>query len=270
MKKIILLILDGYGINKSDFGNAIKEAKTPVMDKLLMMYPNSELEASGTFVGLPKGQMGNSEVGHMTIGSGRVTPQPLTYINEKIKNKEFFDNELLNNTIDYVLENNSNLHLIGLLSNGGVHSSINHFYAVLALAKMKGLKNIVLDIITDGRDTPVKSGINFVSEFMDKADKLGIGCISTISGRYYAMDRDNRWERIKKSYNAIVYESGNNFPNYNVCFNEHYKRNITDEFINPSVITPGKSIKEKDAVLFMNYRPERMKDLISALTDKNF
>lgn len=270
MKKIILLILDGYGINKSDFGNAIKEAKTPVMDKLLMMYPNSELEASGTFVGLPKGQMGNSEVGHMTIGSGRVTPQPLTYINEKIKNKEFFDNELLNNTIDYVLENNSNLHLIGLLSNGGVHSSINHFYAVLALAKMKGLKNIVLDIITDGRDTPVKSGINFVSEFMDKADKLSIGCISTISGRYYAMDRDNRWERIKKSYNAIVYESGNNFPNYNVCFNEHYKRNITDEFINPSVITPGKSIKEKDAVLFMNYRPERMKELISALTDKNF
>ena len=135
---------------------------------------------------------------------------------------------------------------------------------------MKGLKNIVLDIITDGRDTPVKSGINFVSEFMDKADKLGIGCISTISGRYYAMDRDNRWERIKKSYNAIVYESGNNFPNYNVCFNEHYKRNITDEFINPSVITPGKSIKEKDAVLFMNYRPERMKELISALTDKNF
>ena len=270
MKKIMLLILDGYGINKSDFGNAIKEAKTPVMDKLLMMYPNSELEASGTFVGLPKGQMGNSEVGHMTIGSGRVTPQPLTYINEKIKNKEFFDNELLNNTIDYVLENNSNLHLIGLLSNGGVHSSINHFYAVLALAKMKGLKNIVLDIITDGRDTPVKSGINFVSEFMDKADKLGIGCISTISGRYYAMDRDNRWERIKKSYNAIVYESGNNFPNYKVCFNEHYKRNITDEFINPSVITPGKSIKEKDAVLFMNYRPERMKELISALTDKNF
>ena len=270
MKKIILLILDGYGINKSDFGNAIKEAKTPVMDKLLMMYPNSELEASGTFVGLPKGQMGNSEVGHMTIGSGRVTPQPLTYINEKIKNKEFFDNELLNNTIDYVLENNSNLHLIGLLSNGGVHSSINHFYAVLALAKMKGLKNIVLDIITDGRDTPVKSGINFVSEFMDKADKLGIGCISTISGRYYAMDRDNRWERIKKSYNAIVYESGNNFPNYNVCFNEHYKRYITDEFINPSVITPVKSIKEKDAVLFMNYRPERMKELISALTDKNF
>ena len=270
MKKIMLLILDGYGINKSDFGNAIKEAKTPVMDKLLMMYPNSELEASGTFVGLPKGQMGNSEVGHMTIGSGRVTPQPLTYINEKIKNKEFFDNELLNNTIDYVLENNSNLHLIGLLSNGGVHSSINHFYAVLALAKMKGLKNIVLDIITDGRDTPTKSGIDFVTEFMDKADKLGIGCISTISGRYYAMDRDNRWERIKKAYNAIVYESGNNFPNYKVCFNEHYKRNITDEFINPSVITQGKSIKEKDAVLFMNYRPERMKELISALTDKNF
>ena len=270
MKKILLLILDGYGINKSEFGNAIKEAKTPVMDKLLMMYPNSELEASGTYVGLPKGQMGNSEVGHMTIGSGRVTPQPLTYINDKIKNKEFFDNEVLNNTIDYVLENNSNLHLIGLLSNGGVHSSINHFYAVLALAKMKGLKNIVLDIITDGRDTPVKSGVDFVSEFMEKAEKLGIGCISTISGRYYAMDRDNRWERIKKAYNAIVYGSGNTFPNYKICFNEHYKRNITDEFINPSVITEGKTIKENDAVLFMNYRPERMQELISALTDKNF
>ena len=270
MKKVLLLILDGYGINKSEFGNAIKAAKTPVMDKLLAVYPHTELEASGEYVGLPKGQMGNSEVGHMTIGSGRVTLQPLTYINEKIKNKEFFDNELLNETMSFVKENNSTLHLIGLLSNGGVHSSINHFYAVLAMCKLKGVKNVVFHVITDGRDTNRESGINFVTEFMDKAEKLGIGKLATICGRYYAMDRDNRWERIKKAYNAIVYESGNIFPNFKVCFNEHYKREITDEFINPSIITSGCTIHENDAVLFMNFRPERMTEIIDALTNKSF
>ena len=168
MKKVILLILDGFGINKNDYGNAINKANTPTFDMLLNTYPNCELEASGTFVGLPKGQMGNSEVGHLTIGSGKINYQPLTYINDQIKNKEFFKNEKLNELMDYVNENNSTLHLIGLLSNGGVHSSINHFYAALALAKLKNVKKVVFHFITDGRDTPVTSGKDFLAETEEK------------------------------------------------------------------------------------------------------
>lgn len=270
MKKIILLVLDGFGINKSEYGNAVKEAKTPNLDSFLTVFPHSELDASGVEVGLPKGQMGNSEVGHMTIGSGRVTPQPLTYINEKIKNKEFFSNEELNNLMDYVNEQDSTLHLIGLLSNGGVHSSINHYYAAIALAKLKGVKKVAFHFITDGRDTPVKSGINFVKDFMEKTKKLNLGQIATISGRFYTMDRDNRWERIKKSYEAMVYGMGNVFKDYDTCFKEHYKRDITDEFINPSIITRGLEIKDRDALLFINFRPERMKEICDAFTDKNF
>ena len=270
MKKIILLVLDGFGINKQEYGNAVKQARTPNLDKFLTVFPNSELEASGLEVGLPKGQMGNSEVGHMTIGSGRTIMQPLTLINEKIKNKEFFSNEKLCELMDFVSESDSTLHLIGLLSNGGVHSSINHYYAALALAKLKGVKKVAFHFITDGRDTPVKSGINFVEDFMEKTKKLNIGQIATISGRYYTMDRDNRWDRIKKSYDAMVYGQGNVFASYTSCFNEHYKRDITDEFINPSIITRNCEIKDGDGVLFINFRPERMKELIQTLTDKNF
>ncbi len=270
MKKVVLLILDGFGINSGEFGNAVKQAKTPVLDKLSSVFPCTELEASGLEVGLPKGQMGNSEVGHMTIGSGRVTMQPLTYINEKIKNKEFFKNEFLIDLMDYVNKNNTTLHLVGLLSNGNVHASINHFYASLAMAKLHNVKNVVFHFITDGRDTSPTSGINFVKDFMERAKKLNLGEIGTISGRYYTMDRDNRWERIEKAYNAMVYGKGNMFPNYELCFEEHYKRDITDEFINPSIITPGKVIEDNDAVLFINYRPERMKEIIETFTNKTF
>jgi 2,3-bisphosphoglycerate-independent phosphoglycerate mutase len=270
MKKVILLILDGFGINNNEYGNAIKKANTPVLDKLMTVFPCTELEASGTEVGLPKGQMGNSEVGHMTIGSGRINPQPLTYINEKIKTKEFFDNEVLDEMVDYVKEKGSTLHLIGLLSNGGVHSSANHFYAALALAKLKKVKRVCFHFITDGRDTSPTSGANFVSDFMERARKLNLGELATISGRYYTMDRDNRWERIKKAYDAICYGIGNEFPGYESCFNEHYKREITDEFINPSIITKGKEIKNDDAILFINFRPERMRELIETFTNKSF
>ena len=261
MKKVILLILDGFGINGSDYGNAIKQAKTPVLDKLMAVFPCAELEASGTSVGLPKGQMGNSEVGHMTIGSGRIIPQPLTYINDKIKNKEFFSNKVLNNLMDYVNENGVTLHLIGLLSNGGVHSSANHFYAALALAKLKKVKNVCFHFITDGRDTKVTSGIDFVTDFMARAKKLGIGELATISGRYYAMDRDSRWERIKKAYNAMVYGEGNQFPKFETCFKEHYKRNITDEFINPSIITKGKEITWKNERTNRNIHKQKFKSI---------
>ena len=270
MKKVILLILDGFGLNNSEYGNAIKLAKTPVLDKLTTVFPYSELEASGPEVGLPKGQMGNSEVGHITIGSGRITNQPLTYINEKIKTKEFFNNEKLIKLMNYVNEKGSTLHLVGLLSNGSVHSSANHFYAALALAKLQKVKRVAFHFITDGRDTSPTSGITFVTDFMERAKKLNLGELSTICGRYYAMDRDNRWERIKKAYDAMVFGKGNEFPRYEYCFKEHYKRDITDEFINPSIITKGKEIKDDDAILFINFRPERMKELIEAFTNENF
>ena len=174
MKKVILLILDGFGINNNEYGNAIKQANTPVLNKLLTVFPHTELEASGLEVGLPKGQMGNSEVGHMTIGSGRINPQALTYINDKIKNKEFFNNEILDNMINYVKEKGSTLHLIGLLSSGGVHSSANHFYAALALAKLKKVKRVCFHFITDGRDTNPTSGLSLVSDFMEIAKKLNL------------------------------------------------------------------------------------------------
>ena len=270
MKKVILLILDGFGINNNEFGNAIAKAKTPVLDKFMAAFPHSELEASGVEVGLPKGQMGNSEVGHMTIGSGRTNQQALTYINEKIKTKEFFDNKVLDDMVEYVKEKGSTLHLIGLLSNGGVHSSANHFYAALALAKLKKVKRVCFHFITDGRDTSPTSGSTFVHDFMERAKKLNLGELVTISGRYYTMDRDNHWERIKKTYDAMVYGLGNEFPEYITCFKEHYKRDITDEFINPSIITKGREIQDGDALLFINFRPERMKELIETFTNTNF
>lgn len=270
MKKVLLLILDGFGINDKERGNAIKLASTPNLDKLMSEYPVSELIASGEEVGLPKGQMGNSEVGHMTIGSGRTILQPLTLINEKIKSKDFFKNETLLNVVEHVNGNNSTLHLIGLLSNGGVHSSANHFYAALALAKLKRVKKVVFHFITDGRDTNPLSGKNFIKEFMEKANKLDLGEIGTITGRYYAMDRDNKWDRTKKAYDAICYGIGNTFSNYSVCMDEHYKRDITDEFINPSIITKGSTINENDGVIFINFRPERMTQLIDALVTPNF
>ena len=270
MKKIILLILDGFGIYDEYKGNAVKLANTPVLDRLMSEYPCSELNASGEYVGLPKGQMGNSEVGHMTIGSGRITKQSLTLINDKIKNKDFFDNDVILNLIEHVNKNNSVLHLVGLISNGGVHSSTNHFYAALALAKLKGVKNVCFHFITDGRDTPPKSAKAFINNFMEKAASLNLGKISSIVGRYYAMDRDSKWERTAKAYNAMVYNMGNEFKNASNCLDAHYKSNITDEFVNASVITGGSKISHNDGVLFINFRPERMQQLIDAFTEPNF
>lgn len=270
MKKIMLIILDGFGINASEQGNAIKSANTPIFNKLTSAFPCAELVASGEEVGLPKNQMGNSEVGHMTIGCGKAIKQPLTIINEKIKSKEFFSNETLIEVMNHVKENNSKLHIVGLLSNGGVHSSANHFYATLALAKLQKVKNVCFHFITDGRDTLPTSGLNFLKEFMEKAKKLNVGTISTISGRYFSMDRDNNLERTKKAYDAMVYGIGNEFRDYETCMNEHYKRNITDEFINPSIINRNQTISDKDGVIFINFRPERMTQLIDALISPNY
>lgn len=270
MKKIILLILDGFGIRQSDNGNAVKMANIPNINKFLSEYPTTLLDASGEEVGLPKGQNGNSEVGHMTIGCGRKIIQPLTLINNKIKDKTFFENDTLLDVMDHVNENNSTLHLIGLMSNGGVHSTIDHFYAVLALAKIRKVKNVVFHFIMDGRDTLPNSGLDYINSFMEKSNKLGLGTIGTLCGRYYAMDTEGNYDRVKKAYDAVVYNIGNNFADYVRCMELHYKNNIGDEYINPSIIKKGCNVNDNDGVIFIDFRTERMKEFISAFTDESF
>lgn len=269
MKKVILLILDGFGIRESENGNAIKMASLPNLTKIFNDYSVSEIETSAEFVGLPSGVTGNSEVGHLTLGSGRIVKQPYTKINECIKDKSFFENDVLLDVMDHVNENNSTLHLIGLLSDSGIHSSSEHFYATLALAKIKKVNSVIFHFITDGRDSNVKAN-DLISNFMEKVNKLGLGTIGTISGRYYALDNDNNYDRVKKAYDAIVYNLGNNFTDYNRCLDLHYKNNIGDEFINPSIITKGCTIKDNDGVLFVDFRPELMDELISAFVDESF
>ena len=270
MKKVLLLILDGIGISDKENGNAVKMAKLPNIDKILETYPKSELVSFGEEVGLPKGMIGNSEVGHMTIGAGRTIIQPYSIINNAIKDKSFFDNDVLLDLMDHVVENNSALHLIGLATDSSSHSSLDHFYAALALAKIKKVKNVYFHFITDGRDTSVNGAKDFIENFLQKADKLGLGTIGTICGRYYALDNEGNYDRIKKYYDALVYNVGNNFPSFSKCLDLHYKNSITDEFINPSIITKGCNIKDNDGVLFVDFRPERMEELISVFNDHTF
>lgn len=270
MKKIILIILDGFGIREDSNGNAIKMANLPNLNNIMSAYPVAELEASGEAVGLPPNIAGNSEVGHVTIGAGRKVIQPLTLIDKAIKDKSFFENDTLLDLMDFVNDNKSTLHLIGLLSNGQVHSSIDHFYATLALAKLRKVEKVVFHFITDGRDISPFSGKDFIEGFMKKIEKFGIGTVGTISGRYYAMDRDNNYDRTKKAYDAIVNNIGNNFNSISRCMELHYKNGISDEYINPSIITKNSNIKENDGVLFINFRSERMKQLITAFTEEKF
>lgn len=205
MKRVLLCILDGCGLRDETNGNAFKNAKKPNFDKLWSNYPHSKLIASGEEVGLPKGQMGNSEVGHMNIGAGRIVYQPLGLINKKISDKEFYNNENIIEVINHVKENNSKLHLFGLLSDGGIHSHYEHLFALIDMCKMYGVKNVYYHIFTDGRDTSPTSGIKYIKRLEDKIKDTGIGSIATISGRFYAMDRDNRYERLKRAYDAIIY-----------------------------------------------------------------
>ena len=270
MKKIILLILDGFGIRENENGNAIKMSSMPNLTSILEKYPSSELVTGGEEVGLPKGMIGNSEVGHMTIGCGRTIMQPYTMINNSIKDKTFFENDVLLDLMDHVSENNSTLHLIGLVSNSSNHSSMDHFYAVLALAKIRKINDVVFHFITDGRDTPGNSAKVFITNFLEKISKLGIGRIGTLCGRYYAMDTEGNYDRVNKAYDVLVHNVGNNFSDYVRCLDLHYKNNISDEFINPSVITKGSNIKDNDGVLFVDFRPERMDELISSFVDPSF
>lgn len=268
MKKVLLCIMDGVGLTKEKKYNAVYNAKTPTLDKLWDKYPHSLLEASSTYVGLPKGQMGNSEVGHMNIGAGRTVYQSLELINSKIKDKTFFNNSELLNVINHVKENNSRLHLIGLLSDGGVHSHINHLFALLDLCKKEDVKNVYIHIFTDGRDVSPTSGLKYIESLEKKMKSIKLGKIASISGRYYGMDRDNRFDRVKKSYDVITTDG--EVKEVKKIWKESQKKNVTDEFIEPHRTCKGGCIKDDDGVIFFNYRPDRVRELASAITNDKY
>ncbi len=273
-KPVMLMILDGFGLTDIVEGNAVKAANLPNYDYYWDNYPHTTIEASGLHVGLPEGQMGNSEVGHMNIGAGRIIFQELTKITHEIKVGNFFNNENLNLAVDKAIESGGDLHLLGLLSDGGVHTHIDHVKALVKLAKDKGLNRIYLHGFMDGRDVSPTSGVNFVKEMEETFEEVGAGKIASVSGRYYAMDRDNRWERIQQAYEVLVNGKGNYAKTAVSAMEESYKNNITDEFILPTVIgTEGKptaTIKDGDSVIFFNFRPDRGREMTRALNDKVF
>ena len=270
MKKVLLCVLDGVGLSKIKDGNALINANKPNIDYLMKEYPNKGINASGTFVGLPDGQMGNSEVGHLTIGAGRIIYQSLELINRAIKDESFYSNESFLNAIRHAKENNSKLHIMGLLSDGGVHSHINHIKALLKLCKKEDFSNVYFHIFTDGRDTFKESSISYIDDLNNKINELGIGKICTISGRYYAMDRDKRWDRLKKCYDVIVNNTGNKCDDYKKYITDSYEKGITDEFIEPVIIDESGKIEENDSIIWANFRPDRAIQILRSLVDPNF
>ena len=266
MKKMVLCILDGCGIRKNKDGNAFKNAKKPNLDSLMKKYPHSLLKASGEAVGLPKGQMGTSEVGHMNIGSGRLTYQPLEFINKSIKDKTIFKNEELLKTINRVKQNNSKLHIMGLLSDGGIHSSINHLFALIDMAKQNKIEKLYFHIFTDGRDVEPKSALKYIKQLEDKIKESGIGEIATIGGRYYGMDRDNNFDRLKKSYDTIVYGEGKIYSSVEELINSNYEKNITDEFIEPGIINKI-TLEDNDGLIVFNFRKDRLREMLTCITN---
>ena len=266
MKPVVLCILDGCGVREESDGNAFKNANKPNFDMLLNKYPHSLLQASGPYVGLPEGQMGTSEVGHMNIGSGRVAVQPLEKISASIEDRSLFNNEKILEVLNHVKNNNSNLHIFGLLSDGGVHSHINHLLALLEMCKENNINNVYLDICLDGRDTYEKSAIKYLDILNDKMNELGIGKISTISGRYYAMDRDNNFDRLKLAYDAICYGKGKTYSDYKELVNENYDNNITDEFVIPGLIDSN-PLNDNDGVIAFNFRKDRLREMFTLLTN---
>lgn len=268
-KPVVLMVLDGYGLTDHKEGNAVYMANTPNMDKLMAEAPFAEGLASGEAVGLPDGQMGNSEVGHMNIGSGRIIYQDLTLITKRIKDGDFFKNEELLRAIDNCKKNNSDLHLWGLLSDGGVHSHNTHLYALLELCKKENFENVYIHPFFDGRDTPPASGKDYLQELIDKTKEIGVGKVATLSGRYYAMDRDNNWDRIQKTYDALVLGEGNKATCPIEAMQKSYDDGVTDEFVVPTVITdeagaPLATVKANDSVIFFNFRPDRAREITKA------
>lgn len=266
---VTLVILDGFGLNKSKFGNAIASAGTPNLDKLKERYSYGVLEASGNAVGLPKGQMGNSEVGHLTLGAGRVILQDLLKIDEEIKNKRFFSNENLIKAINHAKINNSSLHIMGLLSDGGVHSHINHLYAILDMAKQHGLTNVFIHAFMDGRDTLFNSGKDFIKN-LEKHIEGTTFKIASISGRVYAMDREQRYDRLQKAYDMLAFGENYKPISPNQALEESYKKGVYDEFVLPTLLDKNGIIKDNDSVIFYNFRSDRARELTFAFTDKKF
>ena len=265
-----LIIMDGFGIAPPADDNAVTLANTPVLDGLLRDYAHTTLSASGLDVGLPAGQMGNSEVGHTNIGGGRVVFQDLPRISRAIEDGSFFKNEAYNKAMDNCLQNGSSLHLYGLLSDGGVHSHIDHLYALLQMAKDKGLHRVYIHCFLDGRDVSPTSGKDFVQELQDKCAQLGVGKIATVMGRYYAMDRDKRWERVQMAYDAMVYGEGNHNADPVDAVARSYANNVTDEFVEPVVCDSEGTISDNDSVIFFNYRPDRAREITRAIVDPDF
>jgi len=273
-KPTVLMILDGYGLNEKEQANAVFEAKTPVMDKLIAECPFVKGNASGMAVGLPDGQMGNSEVGHLNMGAGRIVYQELTRITKEIQDGTFFENEALMKAVENCKENNSALHFMGLLSDGGVHSHNTHLYGLLELAKRNGLEKVYVHEFLDGRDTPPASAADFTKELMDKMEEIGVGKVASVCGRYYAMDRDNNWDRVEKAYNALTKGEGLTAACGVCAVKNSYDNGDTDEFVKPTVVVENGeaigTIKDKDSVVFFNFRPDRAREITRAFCDDDF
>ncbi len=271
MKKTkAIIILDGLGESNKFQGNAVKKAKIEVLEKLKNEYPNTLIDASGFAVGLPDGQMGNSEVGHLNIGSGRVVYQDSVAITNSINDSSFFDNEAFVKAVNNCKKNNSALHIIGLLSDGGVHSKIEHCFACLDLAKRNNLQKVFVHCITDGRDVSPTSSKIYLSQLQNKINEIGIGQIATIIGRFYIMDRDNRWERVEKGYNLVVCGEGTKYNSFEDAIRDNYSKEITDEFILPSIIGDYDGINNKDSIIFFNYRTDRAREITRSIIFEDF
>ncbi|MEH7556482.1 2,3-bisphosphoglycerate-independent phosphoglycerate mutase [Priestia megaterium] len=274
-KPVALIILDGFALRDEDKGNAVTHAKKPNFDRFWNEYPHATLQASGEAVGLPEGQMGNSEVGHLNIGAGRIVYQSLTRVNVAIREGEFEQNETFLAAVKHAKEKGTNLHLFGLLSDGGVHSHIEHLYALLRLAKSEGLEKVYIHGFLDGRDVAPQSAETYLKELNEKIEEYGVGEIATLSGRYYSMDRDKRWERVEKSYRAMVYGEGPSYTSAEECVKDSYDNGIYDEFVLPSVITkedgsPVATIQDEDAVIFYNFRPDRAIQISNTFANEDF
>ena len=267
---LLLMILDGFGCAPDGPGNAIRKASTPCMDRLFRENPVTQIGASGLDVGLPEGQMGNSEVGHTNIGAGRMVYQELTRITKSIQDGDFFENPALLKAVRQAKQTGAALHLLGLLSDGGVHSHNRHLYALLELAKREGLERVYVHAILDGRDVPPSSGKQYVEECQEEIQRIGTGKIATVMGRYYAMDRDNRWDRVQKAYDAMVLGRGIPAASAAQAVEQSYAHNVTDEFVEPAVCCEQAAIRPGDSVIFFNFRPDRAREITRSLVDPDF
>ncbi len=273
-KPAVLMILDGFGLNEKHEANAVYEANTPNIDGLMKDYPFVRGNASGLAVGLPDGQMGNSEVGHLNMGAGRIVYQELTRISKEIEDGDFFKNEALLKGMQNVKEHNSSLHLYGLLSDGGVHSHNTHLYGLLELAKREGIEKVYVHCFLDGRDTSPTSGKGFMEDLEGKMKEIGVGQIATVMGRYYVMDRDNRWDRVETAYKALAFGEGKRAANAVEAVAASYAEDVTDEFVVPTVVEqdgePVATIQDKDSIIFFNFRPDRAREITRTFCMEEF